>query len=216
MLRRWQVEDLGRLASRSQPATTSQGSPPATTSQGLQPATPPTASQEPDGEWVLVDIPDGRTKLTTGEWEEQSHRIHGVGGVLERANLRSDSFTTEAYVRQFGLVARGRNEYGNAWWRGMMVQYQIYPYQYRFQGCRVWLGWFMLPPVPGQAQSQVAPTATEMMAPRWFPAFFAGSSEDDAQLQMSCLHIVVIGCKPWWVGRRRAVNLKEVTLTWLM
>ena len=100
MLRRWQVEDLGRLASRSQPATTSQGSPPATTSQGLQPATPPTASQEPDGEWVLVDIPDGRTKLTTGEWEEQDRRIRGVGGVLERANLRSDSFTTEAYVRK--------------------------------------------------------------------------------------------------------------------
>ena len=124
-------------------------------------------------------------------------------------NLRG-ALTTQTYVEQFGLVARGRNEYGNECSRGMMRQYQNYPHQHRFRGQRVWIGWFMLPPVPGQMQARMRPTREELLAPQWFPAFFAGHEGDD-NLQMSCLHVLVIGCKPWWVHRQRAANLIEVT-----
>ena len=174
-------------------------------------ASPPTPTmlEKPAQDCVVVEVPDGCVWITNQMLIEQANRIHGPAGVLERANLRG-SFTTRSYVQQFGLVGHGRNEFGNLWRLGMLARYQTYPYKHRFRGCRVWLGWFMLPLVPGQMQARKPPSNQEIMAPSWFPAFFAGDMADE-ELQMSCLNIVVIGSKPWWVHRRRAVNVMEIT-----
>ena len=156
-------------------------------------------------EWVIVQTPSGNATLSRAEWQQQVVRVDGV---LARANIRG-TFSAQSYVARYGEVGPGRNAFGDDVWRGLQMQFRNYPFASRYAGYPMHLGWFLLPEPFSRAGAATAPSQRELLHPRWYPAVFGGYVTDGA-LQMSCLNIVVMGSRPWWVHRDRAVLLTEL------
>ena len=166
---------------------------------GADPAPSPFQSPAP----TPASTTSGTTQLalTSREWQEQLSRFQGV---LRRLNAGHGMGVVQ-YVQTFGRLGSLNEGFGDAVFAGMIRIWQTYPFQYRMghlQSLRV--GWFLLPEPFSRAAAlmEPMPLGERRTRAQWYPAFFS-ESWDVQYLEMACLHILIVGCRPWRVHRDR-------------
>ena len=146
--------------------------------------------------------------LTHEQYVEAVRRVRSactiMGGVYCNANR---------YIAMFGIPGDDRaTMFGDHVWHGMHRLLSEYVYQYRFQGGRLYLGWFRCPHhfSAGNARLPASPEDRQ-----YYPAVFVIWDDDDDEVEMACEAILLQGSRPWRVHRSRvwaSMPLEEVML----
>ena len=108
------------------------------------------------------------------------------------------AFGVEGWIIRFGRMTQ-EAPWGDNVWAGMLALYRSnYRHQWRM-GSVLFFAWFLKPFEFSQRNSRLPPGPSDT---EWYPAIFT-DDEWQGLFGMTCLHIVIVGCRPWWVHPAR-------------
>ena len=136
-----------------------------------------------------------------------SDDIRRCRGVIQTLNLNPVIWSAEKYMSKFGVITE-EHPFGDTVWAGMTeLFYKEYDHKHYFTGGNLLIGWFLLPSAFSKQNARKPPQAGDKV---WYPAVFCDYGGED--LYMACLHIVLVGCRPWQVSRSRTAHLRIARL----
>ena len=107
------------------------------------------------------------------------------------------------YTALYGTLSE-QSPFGDRVWAGLAKDFLLYQYAYQMTGRR-YMGWFLCPRSFSRAHAGQPRVVGDS---EWYPAVFCGNKNE--VMQMACLHIVLIGCRIWWVDSDRIVIVGEM------
>ena len=155
---------------------------------------------------IVLATPGGDRMLTHEEYVEAVRRVRSVctamGGVYCNA---------VQYIAMFGMPGEDRDtRFGEHVWHGMLRSFSGYVHRYRFQGGRLYLGWFRCPCRFSAANARLPVSPEDRL---YYPAVFVLWNNNDDEVDMACEAILLQGARPWRVHRSRveaSIPLEEV------
>ena len=132
--------------------------------------------------------------------QTQAMLYHRLGQTL---NLSLAGFDVHSYTSLYGTLSE-QCPFGDRVWAGLRADFSCYRYAYQMHGCRR-LDWFLCPRNFSRANAGRPVVPGDSV---WYPAVFCDWGEQE-HVQMACLQIVLVGCRPWRVHRSRLARSIE-------